>query len=312
MPLSRLIPALLILTLVVWADPAPAAMLTDDLVAYWALEEPAGPRADSAGSSHLTDHHTVTQTAGIKGHAAQFTKADAEFLSTPDQAALRTGDIDFTLAAWAYFDSKIPAEPNTVVIAGKWADVTREYMLLYESGKDRLRFQMGDGAASSTGVVDADTFGPPPLNVWLFIVASHHAATSRVAIQVNNGTVDSAGDGGTPGASSSLFFIGAREDTPGHSLEFWDGRIDEVGLWKRLLTPEERTALYEHPGELVQGAPPDAAIPEASSLSLFGSGLLGLIGRKRTGRSGAVTTMWQGVVKAMVRTTARYCAVTRT
>jgi len=40
---------------------------------------------------------------------------------------------------------------------------------------------------------------------------------------------------------ASDFAIGARRDT---APLYFDGRIDEVGLWKRVLTTAERTALY--------------------------------------------------------------------
>ncbi|GAG88612.1 unnamed protein product, partial [marine sediment metagenome] len=62
-----------------------------------------------------------------------------------------------------------------------------------------------------------------------------------MSIQVDDGAIDTLGTGGAlqaPGAAE--FQIGSRQG-PNSPL---DGRVDEVGFWKRLLTADERTALY--------------------------------------------------------------------
>lgn len=81
--------------------------LLDGLVSYWKLEEANGARVDSvvASGNDLTDNNTVTQAVGVLGNAAQFTAANSESLSHADNASLGTGDIDFTVASWVYFDS---------------------------------------------------------------------------------------------------------------------------------------------------------------------------------------------------------------
>ena len=74
-----------------------------------------------------------------------------------------------------------------------------------------------------------------------FVVGWHDSVNNTLNIQVNNGTVNSlAWTAGVLNGSAD-FAIGARRDT---APLYFDGRIDAVGLWKRVLTSGERTSLY--------------------------------------------------------------------
>ena len=75
--------------------------LTTSLIAHWNLDEASGTRVDAKGGNDLTDNNTVTQATGIVSNAGQFTAANSEYLSIADNAALSTGDIDFTIPLWA-------------------------------------------------------------------------------------------------------------------------------------------------------------------------------------------------------------------
>jgi hypothetical protein len=65
---------------------------------------------------------------------------------------------------------------------------------------------------------------------------------NTINIQVNNGAIDSVPWSGGGQDSAAEFALGRRAGT--ESELYWSGRIDEVGIWKRLLTAEERAALY--------------------------------------------------------------------
>jgi hypothetical protein len=124
-----------------------------------------------------------------------------------------------------------------------------EYILRYEgSAVDRFTFWIGGSTFIS---VTANNFGVPSLSTWYFIVAWHDAAANTINISVNNGAVDSVTTGGqvVPDTSSELR-IGSDQSGLG---DYWDGRIDAGGFWKRILTPAEITTLFnsgnglEHP-----------------------------------------------------------------
>lgn len=208
--------------------------LNAGLVAFWKLDEVSGARADSVGANHLTDNNTVTQAAAGKvGSAAQFTAASSESLSIADNAAVSTGDIDFSFAAWVYLDSKGADR----VILGK-AGATTEYLLRYVSSSDRFQFYCANGA--SNGNVLANVLGSPALATWYFIVVWHDATANTLNIQVNNGTTNGTFYSAGVADGANGFRLGAQDN----NVDYWNGRIDAVGFWKRLLSGAEVTSLY--------------------------------------------------------------------
>jgi hypothetical protein len=68
----------------------------------------------------------------------------------------------------------------------------------------------------------------------------HDSVNNVICITVNDGAVSSLAH--TIGVQKNTvpFGIGARPTDP-QSL---NGQVDELGFWKRVLTPAERTALY--------------------------------------------------------------------
>lgn len=216
--------------------------LTEGLIAYWNLEEAGGTRDDQKGPYDLTDNNTVTQAAGKKGSASQFTRANSEYLRIVDNAALSTGDIDFTIAAWVYLDSK----PGTHMVIASKDNVngsgTREWILMWDADVNRLRLSLLDASANDDNVF-ANAFGAVSTATWYFVVAWSDAAANTLNIQVNNGTVDSKSTAIVGNDSTAAFKIGAI-GTSGSPSNFWDGRIDEVGFWKKVLTAQERADLY--------------------------------------------------------------------
>jgi len=75
---------------------------------------------------------------------------------------------------------------------------------------------------------------------WYVVVTYFTAATGIGSISVNDGVVDTAAKTGNPGVDNTRFTLGARA-APN---EFWNGRIDQVGKWDRVLTAAEITYLY--------------------------------------------------------------------
>lgn len=207
------------------------------MISYWALGEASGTRSDSHGSNHLTDNNTVTQAAGKLGNAAQFTAANSESLSVADNASLSTGDIDFTVACWVYLDSKGANRTlaSKLAIGGAAGG---EWILNYNSGADRFRFVVSDGATLTA--VAADTLGIPATATWYYLVAWHDSVANTLNIQANDGAVDSVAYSAGLTDTAAGFRLGAIDN----ATEFMDGRLDGVGFWKRVLTAAERTQLY--------------------------------------------------------------------
>ena len=208
--------------------------ILDNLMAHWKLNEVSGTRVDAHSTRDLTDVNTVTQAAGKIGNAAQFTAANSERLTHADHADLTMGDIDYTLACWVYLDVKTAYQ----VLMAKMAASNFEYRFAYDNVADR--FLMEILTLAGVGQVElADNLGAVSTGTWYLVIGWLDAAANTLNIQVNNGTVDSAAQTQTPGAGTAEFEMGADR-----SSTLMDGRIDSASIWKRVLTPTERTLLW--------------------------------------------------------------------
>lgn len=212
--------------------------LGDSAVAYYPFDDGANDKAP-VNRNNLTDNNTVTQAAGRTPNGAQFTRTNSESLTMADNASLSTGDIDFSTSAWVYLDSKTGHRD----IVTKWRSGTnqREYALIYQQTFDRFEFYVSSNGTAETAVT-ANNFGSPSTSTWYFIVAWHDATNNQLGISVNNGTADTSSYSSGVFDSTANFGIGGRDTS---NIEYMDGRIDNVGFWKRTLSTEERTWMYE-------------------------------------------------------------------
>ena len=240
--------------------------LTDGLVAYWKLEESGGTRDDQKGPHDLTDNNTVTQAAGKVGTAAQFTAANSEYLSIADNADLSAGDIPLAIAFWVYFDNTT-GNPALVSKFDMGVENDREYVIYHEGG---FRF---DGRGGVTGF-SIGGGGAAANGTWHFVVAWHDPVANTVNMEVNGGAQSfSAAHSAGINDTTARFVIGTHSGAPGN---FLSGRIDEVGVWKKVLTAQERTDLYNagqgntylNPSATTQASDPDISVRVRNSTDL--------------------------------------------
>lgn len=211
--------------------------ITDNLISFWEMEEASGSRADSviATANDLTDVNTVTQAAGKVGNAASLASGTAERLTHTSNASLQTGEIDFTVAGWVFLN-QVDTDHTLV---SKYAASNYEY-IVHILTTNRLRFvtNRADGA-DDTVIYPTTTLS---ISTWYFFVAWFDNVNGLGWLQINNGTAESSGSSVyAHTAGTADFIIGGRGDSGGFYL---NGRIDQVGFWKRVLTTDERTWLY--------------------------------------------------------------------
>jgi hypothetical protein len=211
--------------------------LLTNLISHWKLDEASGTRNDSHGTNHLTDENTVTQTTGKLTSAAQFTAANSERLIVADNASVSTGDINFSMAGWFYVDSL--AAQRT--LASHMGALTNRTFNLYINTSGRLTF---DVYSTSALVGQARTNGGTvTTGSWHFCYVEHDATNNQASVSLNNGSLITVSTSAALGDCDRDFRIGAAE-VSNVPAQFMDGRMDGWSLWKRLLTSDERTALY--------------------------------------------------------------------
>lgn len=221
-------------------SPDTGCTLTTSLTCYWDMDEASGTRVDSKNGEDLTDNNTVGSTTGKVADAAQFVSVDSEFLSRADSANLSLGaDTSFTVACWVYIDtiqdSKIVDKEDAAV-----GTLATEYILGL-NGDSTWRARIANGISSTT--IDSDTGTAINTATWYFLVMIHDASADTFTLRVNDSTeTQNSYSSGTQDGVNRLL-IGAR-NVAGLDDQYFDGRIDEVGFWKKALTAQEVTDLY--------------------------------------------------------------------
>jgi RHS repeat-associated protein len=213
----------------------PTALFLNSLISYWPLNEASGTREDVYGSNDLADNNTVMQATGKISNAANFVANNNEYLSHSDNTDLSTGDIDFTWSAWVYYDNVIGSQHILAKTdySGNW-----EYGIYKESPTNHIVFAVSPNG--STGSIVAVTSNSNvQLNTWNLVVAWHNAGDNTLNIQVNNDTPASVSYASGVYDGAAPFYLGQSA-----GQYYLDGRLDEVGFWKQVLTADERALLY--------------------------------------------------------------------
>jgi hypothetical protein len=208
--------------------------LAVDLVAYYPCDEASGDLIDAHDDNDMTDLNTVGATTGKVAGCRDVENGNSEGFSIADNADLSFGDIDFTIAAWLQLEEKLS---GNITWCGK---ANGALYLYYHQGNDRLAAQVfSTSGFGGQGDVAANNLGAPSTGTWYFVVFWHDATANTINIQVNNGTANSVSHTTGVYEGDAAFYIGRNEFG-----SYWDGLIDEVGIWKRVLTADERTDLY--------------------------------------------------------------------
>lgn len=205
--------------------------LLTNLISYWALNEASGTRFDSHASNDLTDNGSVGSSTGKINSAAEFNGSN--FLSCADNADLSWGSNQKTLSFWF----KANSLTSNHFIVSKWPGNFGEVGVRIDSaGNIRLYAEYAD--FSNTTHMDSSVTATT--GAWYFVVIWSDPVAQELWISVN-GTVD--GGSYTQGIADSgrAFIIGAADSGPN---QLFDGDVDEVGLWGRVLTSGERSDLY--------------------------------------------------------------------
>lgn len=202
------------------------------LVAYWKLDEASGARIDSVGGNNLTDNGSTGATTGKIGNAALFDPALSQNLSIADNASLSIGaGVSLSLSLWIYHTGT-----GSRTILNKGFNPVGGGYLVYLLDDDRVLWRIYDGSDQPSvlsAILTAST--------WYHVVVTYNVSTTTMRIYINNGTPAElmSGPASIPN-DTGTFRIGAF--TVGG--DYFDGRIDEVGFWKRVLVASEITALY--------------------------------------------------------------------
>lgn len=209
------------------AIPSASSLLTG-LVAYWTMDETSGNRLDSVASHTAVPNNAPGYAAGKHGNAVDLERDSNQYLTVTDHADIRFGTGSFSLSYWMKPETLMYGEVSQGTIVSK--NYTGFESYIYQG---RNHFYLGGTANQAVGSIDLST------GVWYHVCCVRNG--SAVATYINgsaNGSSTNSADVSNAGTDLS---IGTR--VAGSTLCF-DGLIDEIGLWNRAITDDERTALY--------------------------------------------------------------------
>ena len=209
--------------------------LLNGLTVYYALSDTSDA---TGGGLTLTNHNTVTFSAGKVGNAANFVATSSQYFSRADSAAFQMGTGDFSIACWAKFT----------------ATNNREITTYGSSGSSGYGIEMnGTGVVAfiSDGANNAFTTPIHAWNdgVWHLICSTVSrnagAGTGTMICYVDN-SVESTKNFTSIFASvnnANGFFMATDKD----ATNFADVSIDEVAIANRVWTAAE-VALFWNSG----------------------------------------------------------------
>lgn len=211
--------------------------MTKDLVCYWPLDETASTRYDSVGNVDI-DALNMSYISGVRvKNSAKFDGWSSMLYKGGDSVYTRMNDTSFTIGAWVRADSITGVQ----TVLGRWSVTHGEksYRLTVEDG--RPRFRLYDG--SSEWMVGSADFGDIATLTWYYICIFYDITSTKAKMGISVNGVWSIIDGpqnGIDAPSTTTFVIGA---TPVDG-EYFDGAIDQVSIYKRLLTYQEMNWHY--------------------------------------------------------------------
>jgi hypothetical protein len=247
------------------ADIKSHSTLATNLISYWDMQEASGTRYDLHGANNLTDNNTVLSTTGKIGLAADFERGNNEYFTAPDSASFphsASGD-DISAFMWVNFESVVSWE--TFIQHYLAAGNLRSWSFYHDTSALYLELSTNGSSATSTATVS----WTPSTGVWYHIGFTYDVSAGEVKFYVNGAQQGATQTGKDTSyfASTAKLQIGTFFDGSSTNGSF-DGLMDEVGLWKKVLTSTEVSDLYNGGSALPYYAPNDISNDATLSTSL--------------------------------------------
>jgi RHS repeat-associated protein len=214
--------------------------LLQGLISYWPLNESvsSGDRDDAQDGNTLVDtnnnvSHDTGNPSGNLGVAAAFDGSSAQLRLYP-LGNLSFNRQSFTTTGWIYFN-------DVSASIGMWGAgiahssniFNQAWSLVLDATHFKISFLISDG----TNYNFNESTVAPSVGQWYFVAAWYDADVGKSYIQINDGTPHEFTGVGPTDRDFELVI--------GRSYGYWlDGRAQAVGVWDRVLTDDERAALY--------------------------------------------------------------------
>lgn len=215
--------------------------LSTNLEAYYELEESSGTRVDSVASYDLTDNNTVAQGTGKQGDCADFELSNSEYLNhaTTDTALNPSGANLFTVAGW--FNCESQSATHVIAVNKKTNNSVGDCYKIYVTSDGSVVCQTW---ASSGSFLTIDSGIDVGTAEWHHVAFVKHATNDwRVYV---DGILRATSTSTRSNASTGLngISVGAEDTGSSGVINYFDGLIDELGVWSGALSQTDILDLY--------------------------------------------------------------------
>jgi len=229
-------PRMVVLACVLAGASGAVADLNDGLVGYWSFDEGEGDTAhDYSGYDNHGTIFNATWVNGISGSALEFDGVDNR-VEVPDAPVLNPGSV--TVGLW-FKGRVIPGDWNYAYLLSKWqwhphpdGSGYRIHVADVE-GQQIIRCMIG----LHDGTYYATSWLPYQEDAWQHVAGAYDSVTGTIALYLNGelkltATIPAQGIPSTSGPLTIDAFL------------YFQGRIDEVRVYSRVLSHDEVLDLY--------------------------------------------------------------------
>jgi hypothetical protein len=213
-----------------------------NLVSLWKFDEGIGGLAyDSAGDNDgiITG---ATWASGQINDALDF-DGDGDYVNAQNDSSLNVDA--FTISAWVYREQK-SGESQHIIDKCQGGNSDGGYVLRAgDNGRITVYLSNGDGSKLSPTFTASNSI---PEKTWVHIVATSNGGVINSGdIKIYYDAVEQSGSesnyGLSLGSNTKNLLIGTYRATPG-TMNKWNGKIDDVRIYNRVLSTEEVERLY--------------------------------------------------------------------
>ena len=251
---------------------------TENLVAYWKLDETSGDSGtifvDSTGNGNDLDivYGTVVMENAVVNNGLSS--------STGSNYIERRGHASNNLSAALTTDSFSISVWVNINTESDWADLLTFFMN-QDDYTDYIRIEHANDTATNTGIYfglnepgggtnqAVSNGGELEYGTWYHVVATCNRDTDRLTLYIDGDTV----------AGPTHFVAGLYDYTSCEIIAFvygstTDDKIDEVRVYDKVLTRDEALFLYSNPPGTVDGAQNPVGTANVNPLEVSGGGIV--------------------------------------
>ena len=235
---------LLITLLLIFSFSLSSAAITDDLIAYYKVDENAAntnvtDAHDNYNATSSTNTNNLYNSSGKINSAFDLEGSSGEYVSTGIRLGTEMSRSDpFTIQIWFKAESwGASYYTNSLFIDGT---SNLDGVIFIRGGSSDVRFSLID----SNSAQPSTSAGALSTGVWYHLVATWDGTSDAdgVKLYLNGSEVDSA-----TASSGTLYTRGTDGFEIGrdpHNSRYFDGIVDEIGIWNRSLSSTEVEDLY--------------------------------------------------------------------